>query len=138
MEKALKAFLVGSSFPAFILFFIGFHAYSGKFRRKNCINQWFSMEPYFFYTLIAPLYMGSMSVLAVLLAKYAKISVRASFFAVSIVSFLIVSAAITVCDIYQFSKKRLREQYVRLLGYHIFLYNVVIANLYLSITPNSK
>ena len=137
MENVLKAFLIGSSFPAFVLFFIGFHAYSGKFRKKNCIAQWFNIEPYFFYTLIAPVYMGLMSVLAILISCYFQISIRTAFFIVSIISTVIVSTAITVCKVYRFSKERLREQYLRLLGYHLLLYNIIISNLYLKITPRS-
>lgn len=133
MKDALKAFLIGSSFPAFFLFFIGFHSYTNKFNKNNCIAAWFKMEPYYFYTLVAPVYMGTMSMLAILLCKYAKIAVRTSFFIVSIVSTLLVSTAITMCDVYRFSKTRLKEQYIRLLGYHFFLYNIVIVNLYLSI-----
>jgi len=132
MKNALKAFLIGSSFPAFVFFFIGFHTYTNKFNKKNCVAAWFNMEPYYFYTLVAPVYMGLMSVVAILLSKHTKLSVRMSFFVISIISSLIVSAAITVCQIYRFSKHRLREQYVRLLGYHMLLYNIIIANLYLA------
>lgn len=132
MKDALKAFLIGSSFPSFVLFFIGFHTYSGKFHNKNCIARWFNIEPYFFYTLVAPVYLGLMSVKAVLMSRYFQISMRTSFFIVSIISAILVSGGITVCHIYRFSKKRLREQYLRLLGYHILLYNIIIANLYLA------
>ena len=131
MKKFLKAFLAGSSFPAFFLFFIGFHGNSEKYNKKNCISRWFDKESYFFYTLIAPPYMGLMSVLAVMINQYFKITIRKAFFIISIISPILVSVAITQCNIYTFSKIRLKEQYLRLLGYHMFLFNIIIANIYI-------
>ena len=133
MKNILKAFLVGSSFPSFILFFLGFHKYVGAYNKNNCIAGLFKMEPYFFYTIVAPVYLGLMSVCAVMIYQHFKISIRKAFFIISIISPIIVSTAITLCKVYTFSKMRLREQYARLFGYHMLLFNVVIANIYLMV-----
>ena len=133
MKNLLKAFLVGSSFPSFILFFLGFHRYVGTYHKKNCIAGVFKMEPYFFYTIIAPIYLGLMSVCAAMIDQHFKVSVRKAFFIISVISPVIVSTAITLCKVYTFSKDRLRQQYLRLFGYHMLLFNVVIANIYLMV-----
>ena len=133
-KNILLSFVVGSSFLSFFLFFMGFHTYSNKYNKENCVSQWFKLEPYYFYTLLAPVYLGLMSVFALLIHQYTKISIRKSFLIISLLSPIIVSMAITKCKIYDFSKQRLMEQYLRLMVYHILLFNGIIANLYLAVT----
>lgn len=130
MNKILTAFIIGSSFLAFVMFFIGFHSYSGNFNENNCLNNWFNIDPYFFYTLFAPFYLGTMSSLAIVIHQYNKTSIRNSFLIVSLLSAFLTGIAITVCQIYNFSNKRLREQYLRLIVYHFIVYNIIIATLY--------
>ena len=133
MQDILTAFIVGSSWPAFVTFFYGFHYYDKKFNKDNCVEKILDIDPYYFYTIVAPLYMGIMSAIAIGLHKYFDISVRTAFLIISLISAVIVAISITVCDIYNFSQSRLTEQYVRLIIYHLLLYNLVIATLYESI-----
>ena len=107
------------------------------YHKKNCIAGIFKMEPYFFYTIIAPVYLGLMSVFAVMIYQHYKISIRKAFLIISIISPIVVSTAITLCKVYTFSKSRLREQYIRLFGYHMFLFNAVIANIYLMVSAKN-
>lgn len=130
MNDYLKAFITGSSLPAFALFFIGFYGNKKYISTQNCVTKMFNIEPYTFYTIAAPLYLGVMSMLAVLLNRWYKFSIRESFFVVSLISPMIVSFLITYCDIYTFSPGRLTEQYFRLLIYHSVIYNLVIAMLF--------
>jgi hypothetical protein len=126
MTDYLKAFIVGSSLPAFALFFIGFYGNKKYISAQNCVTKMLGIEPYIFYTIGAPLYMGVMSMLAVLIGRQYRIPTRQAFFAVSLLSPIIVSFLITYCDIYNFSPYRLKEQYLRLFVYHSMLYNLVI------------
>ena len=133
MKQILKGFLVGASWPAFILFFRGFQSYQGKFNKHNCIKQQYGIEPYAFYSQIAPLYLGTMTAIAIAISKYFQISLDWSFLLVGVLSSMIVSFSITQCQVYNFTPSRLREQYLRLLLYHFVTYNVIIRNLYIAI-----
>ena len=124
IKQLLTAFIVGSSWISFALFFLGFHTYKGKFKKNNCLNKY--IEPYYFYTLFAPVYMGIMSVIAVYIHQHYNMSIEKSFIIISLVSPVIVSVAITMCDIYNFNQLRLIEQYARLIIYHSILFNLVI------------
>jgi len=130
MTDYLKAFIVGSSLPAFALFFIGFYGNKKYISTQNCVTKTLDIEPYIFYTIGAPLYMGLMSMLAIMISQQYKISTRQSFFVVSLLSPIIVSFLITYCDIYNFSPHRLTEQYLRLFVYHSMLYNLVIFTIF--------
>jgi len=130
MTDYLKAFIVGSSLPAFALFFIGFYGNKKYISAQNCVTKTLDIEPYIFYTVGAPLYMGLMSMLAVLISEQYRISIQQSFFIVSLLSPIIVSFLVTYCDIYTFSPRRLKEQYLRLFVYHFMLYNLIIFTIY--------
>ena len=130
MTNYLKAFIVGSSLPAFALFFIGFYANKKHISSQNCVTKTLDLEPYIFYTIGAPIYMGLMSMLAVLISQQFKLSIQQSFCVVSLISPIIISFLITYCDIYTFSPRRLKEQYIRLFAYHFMLYNLIIFTIY--------
>ena len=122
----LLAFLIGSSWVSFVLFFIGFHSYQGKFNPANTVDT----DPYFIYTVLAPLYIGLFSMFAICLSEWTSLSRRLSFFIIGIISATIVYGVITSCNIYQFTKERYLEQYGRLLIYHFITYSVIVANIF--------
>ena len=134
-EKTIKqiflAFVTGSSWLAIILFFIGFSQYKGKLNPNNCLQQLLQSDPIMVYPLIAPLYLGLMSAIAIFIRNRYGITTRKAFFIIGIISALIVSIIITVCKIYPFSKTRLFEQYVRLQIYHFVVYSIIIANIFI-------
>ena len=130
MRDIVTAFIVGSSFPAFFLFFIGFYSYQGRFDQDNCLENTFGLDPYYAYTLLAPLYIGMMSAIAAYLSSTYELSTKVAFGIISFVSAIIVSIAITQCDIYRFDRERLYEQYVRLVFYHALLYVLIVATIY--------
>ncbi|MHB1955497.1 MAG: hypothetical protein ACYCOU_17310 [Sulfobacillus sp.] len=121
----LKAFISGASWPAFVLFFVGFHALKPQLNPDNCIVSVLKQSPYFVYTIIAPAYLGVMSVFAAWISETFSLSLFASFGAVSLVSAAIVSIAITLCGIYQFSSARLHAQYLRLVFYHFLVFEFI-------------
>ena len=118
--------------------FIGFYSSRNNYNKENCLVNIFSIEPYYAYTLIAPLYIGFMSVIAVYVSKRFTISIRKAFAIIGIISAIIVSLAITYCNIYTFDRTRLTEQYFRLLLYHFILYVIIIATIYEYINPTGK
>ena len=79
MRDLVIAFIVGASLPAFALFFIGFYSSRNNYNKENCLVNIFGTEPYYAYTLIAPLYIGLMSAIAVYISKRFEISIRKAF-----------------------------------------------------------
>ena len=128
-----KAFLIGSSWISFVIFFRAFYRYNkhAMIQPTNCIQRLLNnMDPYYFYTLTAPLYLGTMSMLAIILTQLFNIKSYYSFFIIGIISATIISTSITVCDLYKFSKSRLREQYMWLYLYHSLVFGVLISGIY--------
>ena len=131
MAELIKAFLSGCSYPAFAPFFWGFHTLKSQYNMDN-MNKLFgkNSDPYFLYTLTAPVYFGIMSVLTILVSKIFNINFRYAFLITSLISPTLVSIFIKVFDLYTFSEERWIKQYLYLLLFHSFTYNVVIANIY--------
>lgn len=131
LSDIFLAFLSGANFLVSILYYIGFNSLKKQYKLKN-MKKIFSIDPYFFYTLIQPLYMGLMSILAVLLLhNMLKINIRISYLIISIISFTLVSIFIRYFDIYKWTENRYIRQYIILFLLHSFIYNIVIANIYI-------
>lgn len=130
-KQMSKAFIIGSSIIAIIMMYIGFFGYQGKLNPNNCLEKNFNVNPFMTYAIVAPIYLGVMSSIAIFIKNKFNISTRKSFLIIGVISALIVSIAITVCHVYPFSRKRLVEQYLRLQIYHFFIYSVIISNLYI-------
>lgn len=124
LNKYLTAFIVGSSLPVFALFFYGVAGY----KQNNIIN--YSYER---YTLLAPLYFGVMTMIALYISNIMNISLQISLFIVSILSIIIISTLITSINAYKFStQKQWYNQYITISIAHLITYNIII---YLIITP---
>lgn len=131
MRDLVAAFIIGSSLPAFASFFMGFNSLNeSSINPNNCFG---SDDMYYGYTIVAPLYIGSMSAIAAYINNKYDLSVRESFAIISVISVLLVSIMITLCDVYDFSDRRLWVQYFYLLLFHSFTYVVVVATLYMYI-----
>ena len=70
--QLFKAFIAGSSFPAVILFYHGFNSLQSKYKMENMNKLLRNIDPYYIYTLLAPLYFGIMSIIAILLPMILK------------------------------------------------------------------
>ena len=134
MNKNIKniflAFIIGSSVITFINFFIGLSHYIGKFNKNNCVEKIFGMEPYVFYTFVAPFYLGFYSSIGAFLHLYFNLNITLSYLLVGIIGAIITSILITYCQIYNFTPKRLRQQYLRLQIYYFLIFSVIVANTY--------
>lgn len=131
MHDMLLAFIIGSSWISSISFFIGFHGIQSQVNKNNCAEKIFGINTYYTYTVLAPLYIGLMSAFAIWFSKKYEISTRKCFLIIGIISAIIVSIIITICNIYNWSTQRYMLQYAKLQIYHFIIYSVVIATLYL-------
>lgn len=135
IKKSLLAFVIGSSWLSFIVLFIGFFGLpENRIRKDNCLTECFGINPKLGYGILAPLYLGIMSAIAIKIKDKYRLTVRKSFFIIGVISAIIVSVLITVCRMYPFTTSRLIEQYFRLQIYHFFIYSVIIANIYIFLT----
>jgi len=130
IENIIKAFVAGSCWPVFVPFFWGFNSLKPQYNKENMKKLLGNTDPYYLYTITAPVYFGTMSVISVIIAETFKINIRLSYFIISLISPIFVSSLIKLNNVYTFSKKRWLLQYVYLFLYHSFAYNVVAANIY--------
>ena len=114
-------------------FFWGFNTLKSQYNNKNMKILLKNIDPYYLYTIVAPIYFGIMSIIAIVISQVMKINIRLSYFIVSLISPVLVSLFIKLNNLYTFSNKRWIQQYIYLLLFHLFAYNVVIANVYIFI-----
>ena len=127
-KNILTGFIIGSSFPVFLLFFLGFARLKKYIDKENCFYNIFgdNMDIYFVYTIIAPLYLGIMSACAVAIHEFTKLPIIYSFLITHIASALFISILITKCDIYEYNFKKLNQQYFNIIISHIIAYSIVV------------
>jgi hypothetical protein len=130
LRDIVTAFIIGASLPAFILFFTGFYALRDSYNPENCLTHITGVDTYYAYTLIAPMYIGVMSAIAVYLSKTYNLTTHQAFTIIALISATIVSVAITYCEMYNWTPERLNYQYFKLFFYHAVLYIVIIATIY--------
>lgn len=116
ISELLKGFVVGSSLPVFYIFFTAVAEYD----RQQIINY-----SYHRYTLLAPFYFGTMTVAALILAKY--VGLQRALFAISIISSLFIMNLINYINAYNFkTDERLYSQYFKIAFSHVVTYNIII------------
>ena len=130
VDTLVKAFVSGGSWPVFLPFFWGFNSLKSQYNIPNMEKILKDYDPYYIYTISAPIYFGTMSIISVLISKYFKINIRLSYFLVSLVSPIIVSSFIKLNNVYNFSDERWKKQYLYLFLFHSFAYNAVMANIF--------
>jgi len=117
LSKYLKAFIIGSSMPAFIGFFIAYYAINNKMKQLSYVN----------YTIIAPLYIGVMNMLSVYLADKYNLSLRKRLLYISIISPLIVIIIATIMKAYNFETNiEWLHYYLKIFAKHFITYNIII------------
>lgn len=124
-KELLKSFIIGSSLPSFIILF-------------TAVSYYFIIEKsttysYHKYSIAAPLYIGTMSLIAKLINLKLNISLRYSYLLISIVSILYVLSDISgLLDYPSYNFKdeyRWKFQYFKVFIGHLFIYNVIIYSL---------
>ena len=118
MDKYLKSFVIGSSFPVFSLWFLRYQTIKKK--------KW----TYESATIINPLYFGLMNTLSVYLAEKYKWNLRKRFVIISILSTLFLVILTTTFNFYSFTEiSQYFKYYLRIFISHFITYNVIIYHL---------
>lgn len=114
MSSYLRSFVIGSSWLALAPFFLTV----SKLKNKN-----YTMDT---YAMVAPLYLGLMTMLACYLRKKYKFSLRKSLLIVSLISPLIVYFISTKWGTYDFVERSRTQYLLTIMASHFILFNVVI------------
>jgi hypothetical protein len=134
LRDIVTAFIVGSSIPVVFLFFSGYYSYRGSYNLMGEFNSdGTAVQPidtYFKYTLIAPLFFGTTSAIAIYLSKKYDITTRQAMAIVSIIASTIVSLYITYRDVYTWDQERITQQYFILFFSYAILHILIIATIY--------
>jgi len=109
----IKRFLIGSSFPVFIYFFL----------KVQTIPNSIKNYTYEQYTIIAPFYLGLMNVMAGFLNK------RYRYLLIGVISPTIVFLYAYMNKSYNFTNKEWRNYFVRIYMTHLIIFNVIVKNL---------
>ena len=114
MNKYLRAFIIGSSFPAFVLFFI--RVYYLEHRNYS----------YFHYTLIAPVYLGLMNTLSLLLQEQYHLTDDQRYNYITLISVSIVFLFAYLINAYKFTVTERLFYLLRLLLLHGTVYQIIM------------
>ena len=85
-NNIIKAFISGCCWPVFVPFFWGFNTLKSQYNNKNMKILLKNIDPYYLYTIVAPIYFGIMSIIAIVISQVMKINIRLSYFIVSLIS----------------------------------------------------
>ena len=107
MPKYFRSFIIGSSLPAFFVFFL--RVASTTTNKRN--------YSYKLYSFLAPLYLGLMNILAL----------KIGYYYVSLISPMIVILVARLFEVYNFTKKEWYNYYFRIMLMHFITYNIVIS-----------
>ena len=118
-KQLLKSFIIGSSIPAFIILFI---VVIYLFKIKEATFD------YYRYSVLAPIGMGLLSLIAKFISIKYNISLQICYFVISLFSALFVSINISREEgAYNFkTKNRWYLQYLLIFIGHLFIYNCII------------
>lgn len=115
--KYLKQFIVGSSIPVIILFYIVVK----NIKKKN--------YKYYEYTLIAPIWFGLWNVVSLIIANKLNLKIRDRFLLISLISYFVIINFSKYFKYYSFTEKQWRKYYLYLLLGYLFIWNFVIYNI---------
>jgi len=114
-NQYIESFVIGSSFPVFVLFFYGV---------LNLKNRNFSYED---YTFKAPLYFGILNVLSLYIGNKFGLSLQQRLFITSLISSFYIISTIKKSKAWNFkTEKRWYLQYILVFLSHLFTFNVII------------
>lgn len=126
MTDYLKSFVIGSSLPVFLHFFL-----SVQQIEKGTKNYTYAE-----YTIIAPIYLGLMNMLSLYLGTRFNWSLHKRLLVTSILSILIVNTATRLSNSYNFSDTEWLRYTVRVSLMHLFTFNIVLYGLEKNLTTH--
>ncbi len=115
----LRSFIIGASFPVFILFFL-------SVRNIPDLIKNYTYED---YTIIAPVYLGLMNALSLYLATYFGLSLRMRYVLIGIISPLIVITVARSIRSYNYNRTEWNSYYLQLVIKHFLIFNIIVYNL---------
>ena len=146
--KYLKEFIIGSSFPVLVMYFIIVYRLSQKIiqndpehynemSKRETPFPWniiwpenYNFYSYFRYTITAPIFFGLLNIISLVIAKHFGLSTRMRFIIISMISSSFLTIYIIIHNFYNF---KTTYQYIRyyliILLAHSFTWNIVIYNL---------
>jgi len=113
-DSHLKSFVIGSSFPVFILFFLAVRRMDPKDRNYSYEN----------YTLLAPLYLGLMNVIGGLLFRGEN-----RYLYTGILSGILIGVIGTLLKSYNYTKSEWLKYYFYIVFKHIVIFALIIQSL---------
>ena len=118
-QSILKSFIIGSSIPVLLPFY-----YRVGTMDKSKMNY-----SYATYTIMAPIYLGLMSVISLLIGRYLGWGLRSRILLISIISPLVVMMFATIYKSYNFTDEEWMRYYGRIFIKHFLIYNILIYSL---------
>jgi hypothetical protein len=119
MAGYLRAFVIGSSFFVFFLFFF----FVSQFDPKKF------HYPYKNYTLIAPLFLGIMNMVALWIERTWHLTRRMKYFIVSILAPLCVLTVVYLANIYTYTRADWISHIISMFIVYSFICNVILYEL---------
>ena len=119
MAGYLRAFVIGSSFFVFFLFFF----FVSRFDPKKF------HYPYKNYTLIAPLFLGIMNMVALWMERTWHLTRRMKYFIVSILAPVCVLAFVYIANIYKYTRADWISHIISMFIVYSFICNVILYEL---------
>jgi hypothetical protein len=119
MNQYLRAFIIGSSYPVFFLFFLEV----SKFKR-----EYFNFD-YTRYTFIAPPALGLMNVVSLYIAEWYDISKELRFLLMSLLAPTIVLSVVAFLKIYNYTKEQWFSHIIKVYFLYFIIFNVIVYTL---------
>jgi hypothetical protein len=119
MAGYLRAFVIGSSFFVFFLFFF----FVSRFDPKKF------HYPYKKYTLIAPLFLGIMNMVALWMERTWHLTRRMKYFVMSILAPICVLAFVYIANIYTYTRADWISHIISMFIVYSFICNVILYEL---------
>lgn len=119
MDKYVKSFIIGSSWPTFILFFLVVFSYG------NQINISYPL-----YSFGAPLFLGLLNVFGLYISDQYNLTKTQRFIITALIGTLIVSIVITLFKVYNYTTKtQFVEHYIKLFIFYLFIFGLIVSNI---------
>lgn len=116
MAEYLKSFIIGSSLPVYLHFYLKVMSIDNNIKNFSYEN----------YTIVAPLYLGLMNTLSLFIGNQLGWNVRKRLFYTSIISAIIVCIFARLTNSYNIEGKEWLIYYIQIMIRHLLTYNIII------------
>lgn len=116
MSEYLKSFIIGPSYPVFILFFKQILLLNDEIR--NCTYEK--------YTIVAPLFLGAVNVLSFYIGNKLGMSLEKRLLYTSILAAILVMIYASIKKSYNMTNQQWRRYYAQVMMTYLVTFNVII------------